>query len=122
MRRYADRKAQAVAYLGGKCIDCGSTQSLEFDHMDPSTKKAAIATLLLHSWEKILPELAKCALRCESCHKTRTDGQQGVEHGGGASGKRRCKCQLCRTKKNEYMKNWKRGVRAGAQAGLANQP
>ena len=122
IRRYADRKAQAMAYLGGKCVDCESTQYLEFDHIDPATKVAAIATLLLHSWEKILPELAKCTLRCKGCHKARSSGQQGVGHGGGTSGKRRCKCQPCRMKKNEYMRNWKRGVRAGAQAGLANQP
>lgn len=108
--------------LGGECVDCGSTSHLEFDHVNPDVKSATISTILLHSWTKILAELAKCTLRCSKCHRGRTVIQAAVEHGGGASGKKNCKCGLCRKKKSEYMKNWKQGLRAGAQAGLANRP
>jgi len=36
-----------------------------------------------------------------------------VEHGGGLTGKGGCKCDLCRARKNEYMRNWKKQRRQG---------
>jgi 5-methylcytosine-specific restriction endonuclease McrA len=59
--------------LGGKCVKCGTTESLQFDHKDPRTKCFNVSPQ--DSWEKTLPELYKCQLLCSSCHleKTMTD-------------------------------------------------
>lgn len=45
-RRWKERRISAVIQLGGCCVRCGTTESLEFDHIDPSTKTATIARLL----------------------------------------------------------------------------
>lgn len=65
---YHKRRAQAVALLGGECVDCRSTDDLEFDHVDRSSKSFAIAKLLNYAWARVLEELKKCVLRCHACH------------------------------------------------------
>lgn len=72
------RKRKLVDHLGGKCIDCGfdaHLAALDFDHVDPKTKKANIGELLnnpeLPFW-KILEEADKCVLRCANCHRIKT--------------------------------------------------
>jgi hypothetical protein len=36
--RYREKVAGFVAYLGGACVECGATDRLEIDHVDPATK------------------------------------------------------------------------------------
>ena len=50
----------------GPCVDCGSHENLELDHDDPSTK----IHHLVWTWAEKhrLFELAKCKVRCHSCH------------------------------------------------------
>jgi 5-methylcytosine-specific restriction endonuclease McrA len=31
------RRARLIELLGGQCVRCGSTDELEFDHIDPET-------------------------------------------------------------------------------------
>ena len=108
--RYEERRTQAVEILGGVCVDCGTTDNLEFDHVDPSTKEFAIGDMFSkYSWEKIEQELIKCVLRCKPCHgiKSLSNGDiYSVEHGGGLSGKKNCKCPPCKAKKAEYMSEY----------------
>ena len=67
--KYVRRKTQAIEYLGGKCVDCGTTQMLEFDHVDQSQKSFTIAHKLNGArWDKLVAELDKCVLRCVPCH------------------------------------------------------
>ena len=54
--------------LGGKCVKCGCTETLEFDHIDPSTKSFNIAAGYTKPKEVLLEELAKCQLLCNKCH------------------------------------------------------
>lgn len=65
-------KAKAIEYLGGKCCLCGYNKcsaSLDFHHVDPSTKEFGIgAKGLTRSWEKTKIELDKCILVCKNCH------------------------------------------------------
>ena len=87
-RTYADRREyliQAVAkrrkkirelaieYLGGKCCFCGYHRcfaSLDFHHIDESTKKFGLSQDgLTRSWEKTEQELKKCILVCANCHR-----------------------------------------------------
>tara|TARA_Y100001937_G_C7018424_1_gene284246 strand:+ start:44 stop:769 length:726 start_codon:yes stop_codon:yes gene_type:complete len=70
------RKAIMIEMLGGKCVDCGATENLQFDHTDPSKKSFNIACVLS---ERMLTELEKCELRCGDCHleKTKNDWLSG---------------------------------------------
>jgi len=36
--------------LGGRCVRCGATEDLEFDHIDPSTKRFTISGGLSKAW------------------------------------------------------------------------
>jgi len=54
------------------CIDCGTKDGrLDFDHIDPSTKSFNLACSHGWSWGRILGEVAKCEVRCASCHTRR---------------------------------------------------
>ena len=56
--------------LGNKCVKCGATENLQFDHIDPKTKCFNVNPQ--DSWEKTLPELYKCQLLCKPCHTEKT--------------------------------------------------
>jgi len=107
-KRYAERRAIAIQLLGGKCVHCGSTENLEFDHIDRTKKSFEYGSLWSGTWEKFLAELAKAQLLCKSCHLKKTRSELGVPHGGGKSGRRNCKCEPCRKRKAEYMKQYRR--------------
>ena len=66
-------KRMALETLGGKCVDCGCKDNLEFDHIIPqgSTK----VSQLYGSTNQLKEELKKCVLRCKTCHKERTKQQ-----------------------------------------------
>jgi hypothetical protein len=107
-KRYAERKAQTVLVLGGKCVDCGSTERLEIDHILRSTKVLDVSSRTWSSkvyWAEVIE---KCTLRCNTCHRRKTAREFSVEHGGGMSGKRNCYCEPCKARKREYMKNYTR--------------
>ena len=77
MRNQArERKAHFVAYLGGKCFDCGEAHEpyiFDFDHRDPNTKTADPGALMAQSsMERIREEVDKCDLVCANCHRRRT--------------------------------------------------
>lgn len=63
----------AIAYLGGKCLDCGETHPacLEFHHRNPGDKEFTIGSAANKSWEVLQPELDKCDLLCSNCHQKR---------------------------------------------------
>src|ERR1700757_1606373 len=98
-------RRRAIEYLGGKCTRCGTTDDLEIDHVDRRTKKFTFGGRVL-SWEKLVVELKKCQLLCATHHLEKTVSEIEVPHGGGLAGKRRCKCDLCRQKKNKYLKHY----------------
>ena len=52
------------------CVDCGSTENLELDHVDPFLK----ISHKIWSWSKQrrTKELLKCVPRCSACHKLKT--------------------------------------------------
>ena len=65
---YVKRIDRARNLLGSMCVRCGSTDMLEFDHVDPSTKVAPIARILMGRWAFVEEELKKCQLLCRPCH------------------------------------------------------
>lgn len=75
--------------LQSGCMDCGynlHAVALDFDHLVPSEKKFNISqSIVNHSWESILLEIAKCQVVCSNCHRirehTRREANNGNEHG-----------------------------------------
>lgn len=70
---YHKRRNELIQKLGGKCVVCGSTENLEFDHIDATTKEYNISEKLLsYSINSLLPELEKCQLLCHKCHSRKS--------------------------------------------------
>jgi len=100
MREYkrnwvAARRAEWMA--GKSCVVCGTTQSLEVDHIDPEQKVSH------RIWTWAIPrrdaELAKCQILCTEHHKEKTKAQRPIPEHGTISryGKHhKCRCDLCR--------------------------
>lgn len=70
-RAWARRvRAQLIEQLGGKCVDCGATEELEFDHLVP---RRWVCRHKDPSWRMSLirAEIAagEIALRCAECNK-----------------------------------------------------
>lgn len=106
--RWTRRRIQAVEFLGGMCVKCGRTDTLEFDHINPSTKTMTIARASARSEDFFWTEVRKCQLLCSDCHLEKTTDESGVGHGEGKSGKRNCPCAPCKARKAEYMRNYRR--------------
>jgi hypothetical protein len=68
------RRLEGIERLGGRCIECGGVEGLEFDHIDPATK----ITHNIWSWatQRRLAEIDKCVLRCTACHIVRSNIQK----------------------------------------------
>lgn len=65
--------------LGKSCIDCGATDLLEIDHVDQKQK----ITHRIWSWSAARreSELAKCVVRCRTCHHKKTTHMGEIAHG-----------------------------------------
>jgi hypothetical protein len=75
--RYETRRSFINSYkteIG--CQHCGYNAhpvALEFDHIDPSTKKFSIGSQLMSmSWKSIHEEIVKCQVLCANCHQIHT--------------------------------------------------
>ena len=78
-RRRQSNKAKAVAYKGGRCVDChGVFQACAYDfhHLDPAQKDFTIGCEDGASWKKMKIELDKCVLLCANCHRIRHAGSE----------------------------------------------
>jgi hypothetical protein len=69
----ANNKAYLIEMLGGKCVGCGVTENLQFDHIDRKQKLFTIGKKFQSSLElKLIPEAKKCQLLCKTCHRLKT--------------------------------------------------
>jgi len=118
-------RSETIEYLGGKCAKCGSTEKLEFDHINPEDKLLDLA----HSWgmaNKALlqAEIDKCQLLCHECHKKKTNQENSLRfkkdrslcHGTTSQYTRyKCRCELCRKAYSDWKKIYlaKKGVTTG---------
>lgn len=69
-REWLARRRAAWFAENGPCVDCGSWEELQLDHVDASQK----IEHNVWSWAKArrLAELAKCVVRCQPCHWDKT--------------------------------------------------
>lgn len=117
LANYYRKRQYYIDYLGGCCVDCGSTEDLQFDHADPAAKSFTIGNYVTHSAEKVEAELAKCVLRCKRCHLEKS--KINKELGGGQNKlpeeafqhgtmrmyvTKKCRCIPCRRAKTLYYK------------------
>lgn len=81
----------------GPCKECGSTEDLEMDHIDPSHK----VHHCIWSWspERRAAETAKCQVLCKKCHLKKTIAACVRSRHGSKKRyvKYKCRCELCVT-------------------------
>jgi len=116
--RRVERRVKLIEMSGGCCRVCGSTEGLEFNHIDRSNKNFVLSGKGLDkAWTKILEEHAKCELLCSQHHKDYTQKQwangeltawnKGL-HGDYQHGSPRtyhdlkCRCEKCKLAKRMY--------------------
>jgi 5-methylcytosine-specific restriction endonuclease McrA len=68
LERARKRRQEALDRLGGKCNLCGSTDQLELDHIDRTTKKYTVARIYSYSEKTFWEEVEKCQILCRKCH------------------------------------------------------
>ena len=70
------RRAHCIEYLGGKCVVCGTTHNLQFDHIKREGKKYTITEKITNYFTILKEELNKCQLLCVDCHKVKTKSER----------------------------------------------
>jgi hypothetical protein len=80
--RILRRRAEWFA-ANGPCVDCGSWEALQVDHVDPATK----VEHRIWSWsrDKREAELEKCVPRCQPCHARKSATECAVGEANGAT-------------------------------------
>ena len=104
------RRSLFLELLGGECVNCGTSDNLEFDHVIREDMSFRIGTAILMRLDKVLVELQKCQLLCHDCHVEKTNTEYirttGLSHGT-ASGyvNHKCRCDICTKAWNLYLKS-----------------
>jgi len=73
--RRAQRRQMFKDHIGGKCVKCGTTEDLQFNHKNPKEKEFTISEIIHKNIEFVLREVEKCELLCKSCHHEETRRQ-----------------------------------------------
>lgn len=104
-----DNKELYLSLLGGVCVGCSSSSSLEFDHILPELKLFEISQRLDYRPESVLDELQKCQLLCIPCHRIKTASERTLSEPphGTMSGYNNhgCRCSGCRSAWASYIGN-----------------
>lgn len=111
MDRYYRLRARAFELLGGVCVVCGTTERLETDHIDRSTKSFDVSTMMLRlPWSDIEAELAKCQLLCHQHHLDKTTSENTTRAHGTITMYQHghCRCDPCRAAQRDYMRDYNR--------------
>ena len=70
---YQSRMKKLREAFGNKCMKCGKTEDLHFDHIDPSTKVKSIAEMAPNNgFARCYEEAQKCQLLCYTCHRQKS--------------------------------------------------
>lgn len=126
-REYSNKRRQRmIDYLGGHCVICGTTENLEFDHVDRDKKSFNIQKNMTLSNPDVRAELDKCQLLCNEHHREKTARENsGFKHGTDyAWMKKHCSCAMCLEAKDKWneSRNAKRRKSGGRVKGPYNRP
>ena len=110
--------AKFTRLLGGKCVVCGSTEELQFDHIDPSTKLFTISSGWAFAEATVLLELEKCQILCRDHHTGHGTGKHSTAKHGSVTmySHQRCRCDPCKEAWNTRSREYKRERRAKEKA------
>jgi 5-methylcytosine-specific restriction endonuclease McrA len=115
--RMRARRAKLIEMLGGHCVRCGTTDDLEFDHVDPSTKRFTIGGNLSRPWDVLVQEAKRCQLLCNPCHRKKApEDYPETPHGLYRYADLGCRCEVCRAA-NAAKSAARRARRKAAQNG-----
>lgn len=84
----SQQQRRAAWLLGKCCVECGSTEQLDIDHIDPSTKDPRLiptgAMTHFWSWPEAdrEAELAKCQVLCRTHHRIKTGRESSLRNRG----------------------------------------
>lgn len=80
-RRKQCRELILKYLLKNPCLECGEADPrvLDFNHIDPKTKKYNVASMATGSISKklIIEEISKCEVLCANCHRIKTSYDSG---------------------------------------------
>jgi 5-methylcytosine-specific restriction endonuclease McrA len=99
-----------AAFLDGKsCVECGSVENLEVDHIDPSLK----VSHNVWSWapKRRNEELEKCQVLCNTCHKAKTREMLYKGHGCEQRYREGCRCLPCKAAHSERARVYRAGLK-----------
>lgn len=108
--RYKRLRMELIESLGSRCSKCYSTENLELDHKDSTTKNYDISKRMLWGYFTNLDEIHKLQLLCRTCHKAKSildrgfTASKGSKNHGTLSSYRYCKCPACVAAKQIYNK------------------
>ncbi len=106
LKRYHDKMTHAKEQFDNVCSLCGSSEQLEFHHINPLEKSFTIGSEMLSlSDAKIQAELEKCQLICNLCHRQRHSSSAPC--GTAQRYWRGCRCKPCTTVNTEYNKKYR---------------
>jgi hypothetical protein len=112
LNRYHRRMQEALEFLGNKCIKCGRTESLQLDHIFPTSKIKTISKIWSYSDEIFWEEVKKCQILCRDCHIEKTILELGKKIAKGTHGTlssyRYCKCSICKKAMSDWNKEYSR--------------
>jgi 5-methylcytosine-specific restriction endonuclease McrA len=109
-RKWIKKRRQDWVDDNGPCRQCGSSESLEVDHIRREDKTMHTASIWSKRKEVRDLELSKCQVLCKVCHLKKTieeSNYPGLIHGS-ISGydKHKCRCEDCKlTKRKRSMKS-----------------
>lgn len=109
LNRYHQRRTEGIIRLGGKCVNCETTEKLEFDHIDPKEKSFSVAKLWSVNKNLFWSEINKCQLLCQPCHILKTHRDNGTIPGshGRTRYRQGCRCETCKLDQSKAQKEWK---------------
>ena len=106
--RYHRRKREYQKKLGGKCVECGATERLQFHHREPLDKSFDIGRFLASvAKSRADEEVEKCDLLCLDCHKAKHRAPHGT-----LARYKDCRCDDCRSAWNKHSREYRRKRRA----------
>ena len=106
-------KRRADFFKDKLCVQCGSNENLELDHIDPKEKSSH----KIWSWSAARrdAEIAKCQVLCKACHLEKTLKDRAIRQPlihGLRGYDRMCRCDICKAAKAVKMKEYRNKIKA----------